>query len=203
MPLTNNIIRFIRNNIREATLNAIDQMRNEHCNIQEMLAVLEMFCERSENGEDANPDDGALMVEFFQVYADKFHHEKEERLIFPLLEKLGVPMAGGPLEIMLEDHEQGRTYVRGMSEALERLQAGDAEATASFTQCARNYILLLREHIKTEDDAIFDLAEMRLSAAQLEQLAAEFMTVAKVNLGEGGQVAWQILLDRLKSVYLS
>ena len=184
-------------------MDAIDRMRDEHRSIKEMLAVLETFCERSENGEDADPEDGASMVEFFRVYADKFHHEKEERLIFPLLEKLGVPMAGGPLEIMLEDHEQGRAYMRGMSEALERLQTGEAEATGSFTQCARNYIRLLREHIKTEDDAIFDMAEMRLSAAQLEQLAAEFATVEKVNLGEGGQGAWLVLLDRLKAVYPS
>ena len=184
-------------------MNAIDKMRDEHCSIKEMLSVLETFCGRLENGEDANPYDGKLMIEFLQVYADKFHHEKEERLIFPLLEKLGVPMKGGPLEIMLEDHVQGRAYVQAMSEALERLQGGEPEAGSSFTESAANYIRLMREHIKTEDEAIFDMAEMRLSVVQLEQLAVEFITVEKVNLGEGRQEALHLLLDRLKTVYPS
>ena len=184
-------------------MNAIDKMRDEHSSINEMLSVLEIFCRRLENGEDASLHDGKLMIEFLQVYADKLHHEKEERLVFPLLEKLGVPKAGGPLEIMLEDHVQGRAYVQAMSEALERLQAGESEARSSFTECAANYIRLMREHIKTEDEAIFDLAEMRLSVAQLEQLAVEFLTVEKVSLGEGGLDALHLLLDRLKAVYQS
>jgi hemerythrin-like domain-containing protein len=185
------------------SVNAIDQMRDEHGGIKEMLRILDKFCERLENGEAADLDDGAAMIEFLQVYADKFHHEKEERLIFPLLEKLGVPRTGGPIEILLEDHDQGRAYVRGMAEALECLRAGDGEAVRSFAEHARNYIRLLTEHIEVEDEAIFDMAEMRLSAAQLEQLAAEFATVEKVNLVAGKNEALHILLERLKGVYLS
>jgi hemerythrin-like domain-containing protein len=184
------------------SVNAIEQMRDEHDRIKMMLRVLDKYCERLENGEDANLDDGAAMIDFLRVYADKFHHEKEERLIFPLLEKLGVPRAGGPIGIMLEEHDQGRAHVRGMAEALEGLRAGDGEAGRSFVEDARNYIQLLTEHIEMEDEAIFDLAEMRLSTAQLELLAAEFATVEKVNLGAGKHEALHTLLDRLKEVYL-
>jgi hemerythrin-like domain-containing protein len=183
------------------SVNAIEQMREEHDGIKEMLRILDRFCERLENGEDADLDDGAAMIEFLQVYADRFHHEKEERLIFPLLEKLGVPRAGGPIEIMLEDHDQGRAHVRGMAQALELLRTGGGEAGRSFAEHARNYIQLLTEHIEMEDEAIFDMAEMRLSAAQLDQLAAECATVEKVNLGAGKHEAFHLLLDRLKRVY--
>jgi len=183
-------------------VNAIEQMRDEHDRIKMMLRILDRFCGRLENGEDANLDDGAEMIEFLRVYADKFHHEKEERLIFPLLEKLGVPRAGGPIGIMLEDHDQGRAHVRGMAEALECMRAGEGKGGRSFAENARNYIQLLTEHIEMEDEAIFDMAEMRLSAAQLEQLAAECATVQKVSLGAGKHEALHILLDRLKGVYL-
>lgn len=184
-------------------MNAIGQMRDEHCAIKEMLKVLGVLCERMENGEVTNPEDGKSIVEFLRIYADRFHHEKEEQLIFPLLEKLGVPKAGGPVEIMLEDHALGRADLRAMSEALESFSAGDREAIASFARSARSYIHLLTEHIKTEDDAIFDMAEMRLSAAQLDQLAAEFVTVEKMTLGADGRETLHLLLDRLKSSYLS
>ena len=183
-------------------MNAIDLMREEHREIKELLKILGRFCGQLERGEDASLDDGAAMIDFLQAYADRFHHEKEERLVFPLLEKLGVPRSGGPIEIMLEDHEQGRAHVRGMAEALECLRAGEKEAVRSFAEHARNYILLLTEHIKTEDEAIFDMAEMRLSPAQLEQLASEFVTVEKVTLGAGKHEALQLLLERLKGMYL-
>jgi hemerythrin-like domain-containing protein len=183
-------------------VNAIDQMRDEHDGIKMMLRILDGFCELLENREDVNLDDGAAMIEFLQLYADRFHHEKEERLIFPLLEKLGVPRAGGPIEIMLEDHYQGRAYVRGMAQALEHLRAGDRGAVSSFAEHARNYIRLLTEHIEMEDEAIFDMAEMRLSATQLDQLAAECATVEKVNLGAGKREAFHVLIDRLKGMYL-
>ena len=182
-------------------MNAIDQMKEEHCAIKEMLEVLGKFCLRLENDADTNLDDGQAILEFLQVYADKFHHDKEERLIFPLLEQLGVPRKGGPIEIMLEDHAQGRAYVQEMSEQLERLRSGDRDAVSLFTESGRNYRHLLTEHIKTEDEAIFDMAEMRLSTAQLEQLAAEFVTVEKVNLGAGRREALFLLLDLLKLEY--
>ena len=183
-------------------MNAIDQMRDEHCHIKEMLKVLEAYSDRLGDGE-ANLDDGAALIEFFQVFADSFHHEKEERLIFPLLEKLGVPREGGPIEIMLEDHDLGRACVLGMLKALEGLRGGDGEAISSFTGFARDYIHLMVEHIKTEDDAIFDMAEMRLSAAQMEQLESEFVMVEKLTLGAGKRGELNLLQERLKGVYLS
>jgi hemerythrin-like domain-containing protein len=183
------------------SMNAIEQLRDEHDGIKTMLRILDNYCERLENGEAVDLDDGAAMVEFLRVYADKCHHEKEEQLLFPLLERLGVPRAGGPIEIMLEDHDQGRAHVRGMAEALERLRGGDGEAGSAFAENGRNYIRLLTEHIEMEDEAVFDMAEMRLSPAQLETLAAEFATVEKVNGGAGKLGEFRLLLDRLTGVY--
>jgi len=182
-------------------MNAIERMREEHGTIKEMLQILGIFCARLESGESADLADAEAMIGFFQVYADRFHHDKEERLLFPLLEKLGVPRAGGPVEIMLEDHALGRGYLLGMLEVLQDLPSG-GEAVRSFALGARNFIHLMTEHIKTEDDAIFDLAEMRLSSGELAQLAAEFVTVEQVILGSGRKEALQSLLARLGEKYL-
>jgi len=182
-------------------MNAIDQMKDEHCQIKAMLQVLDNFCTRLESGTPALLDHGWAMLNFFQAYADKFHHEKEEQLVFPLLEKLGVPRNGGPVELMLEDHVQGRAYLREMAGLLERLREGDPEALRPFAQCARNYHCLMLEHIRTEDDAIFDMVEMRLSAAQLEQFAAEFATLEKLQLGTDKEEELLSLLCRLEQFY--
>jgi len=89
-----------------------------------------------------------------------------------------------------------------MAEVLGGQGRGGRGAGRFIVGHARNYIQLLTEHIEMEDEAIFDMAEMRLSAAQLEQLAAEFATVQKVNLGAGKREELHILLDRLKGEYL-
>jgi len=182
-------------------MNPIDQMKDEHCHIQAMLQVLDNFSTRLESGLAPPLDHGGSLLNFFRDYADKFHHEKEEQLVFPLLEKLGVPRTGGPVELMLEDHVQGRAYLREMTELLERLRKPDAEAAGPFAQCARNYLHLMMEHIRTEDDAIFDMIEMRLSPLQLEQLAAEFAAHEKIQLGTGKKEELLSLRYHLEEAY--
>jgi hemerythrin-like domain-containing protein len=181
-------------------MNAIEQLRLEHDGIKLMMSILNTFCDRLENGEDADLDDGVRMIEFFRIYADKYHHEKEEQLLFPLLEKLGVPRKGGPIEEMLHDHDLGRGYIRGMVEAMDKLREGDAGA-GPFAENARWYIHLLEKHIEMEDDALFDLAEMRLSDAEQQQLAADFDMVKKMNMGSGKHEEFHALLEELERKY--
>jgi hemerythrin-like domain-containing protein len=52
-----------------------------------------------------------------------------------------------------------------------------------------------------ENEALFDLAEMRLSDDQQLQLAAEFAMVEKMNMGPRHE-EFHALLDRLEKKYL-
>ena len=43
------------------------------------------------------------LFEFFGVFVDRCHHGKEEALLFPALEAVGIGNNGGPIGVMLRE----------------------------------------------------------------------------------------------------
>ena len=72
-------------------MNATDQLRAEHEGILTMLQILERISEQMNSGKQADTAHLGKIVEFLQVFADKCHHGKEEDILFPALEKVGIP----------------------------------------------------------------------------------------------------------------
>ena len=114
---------------------------------------------------------------FFRDFADGSHHAKEEKLLFPRLAQRGVPERGGPIGVMLAEHDEGRAYLKGVRENLDAAEQGDAAARQRVCANAASYILLLRQHIQKEDNILFRMARMVLRADDVEELGREFERV--------------------------
>ena len=71
-------------------------------------------------------------LEFFRHFADQCHHFKEEKVLFPALEEHGIPREGGPIGMMLAEHEEGRGHVRSMIDAMERVAQGNGAASTTL-----------------------------------------------------------------------
>jgi hemerythrin-like domain-containing protein len=65
-----------------------------------------------------------------------------------------MPLEGGPLAVMLIEHEQGRHHLRTMTRALAGASRGDTEAVRVFAEHARSYARLLRQHMGKEDGVL-------------------------------------------------
>ncbi|MCL5406091.1 MAG: hemerythrin domain-containing protein [Deltaproteobacteria bacterium] len=183
-------------------MNATDQLRAEHEGILTMLQILERICEQMNSGKRANLDHLDQIVEFLQVFADKCHHGKEEDILFPALEKVGIPREGGPIGVMLSDHEQGRKYIRAMGEALEELKEG-RDGSGEFVRAASGYIELLRSHIMKENNVLFVMGERNLSQEEQTRLFDSFEIMEQEKIGVGRHEAFHRLIDELSSEYLS
>lgn len=178
-----------------------EQLTEEHTTIKSMLQILEKVCQKLDSGIEVNPQHLAQIIEFIKVFADKCHHGKEEDLLFPELEQAGMPRNGGPIGTMLVEHNIGREYVKGMSEAITQYQAGDRSASPRFVDNARSYIALLTQHIDKEDHGLFPAADMRLSKEKQEQLLEGFEKVEQDVIGAGRHEEFEKLLNHLKEVY--
>jgi hemerythrin-like domain-containing protein len=153
----------------------------EHQAVKMRLRVLETLCRRMEQpGEAVDVRHIDQLLEFFSVFVDKCHHGKEEELLFPALEAVGVGREGGPIGVMLAEHERGREYVRE----------------------ARGYIGLLDQHIYKEDNVLFPLAEKLLSEAKQAELASGFERIEVEKIGIGRHEAFHKMLDELERIYL-
>ncbi|HXX99540.1 MAG TPA: hemerythrin domain-containing protein [Candidatus Limnocylindrales bacterium] len=159
-------------------------LRDEHDAILLMLDALEGVARRLESGDAIALQTLTDFHEFATLFADRCHHGKEEDLLFPFLERKGVPRAGGPLGCMLTEHDEGRGYVRLMGMNAEPCASGDAAARIAWIGAARGYANLLRNHIWKENEILFRIAERVMSPEEQEALAKEFAKVEEEKIGQ-------------------
>ena len=176
------------------------QLKDEHRDIKLMLQILEKICTKIEHGEKENKAHLESMMEFFSSFVDEFHLTKEEDMLFPAMEKAGVPKGGGPIGDLRVVHTIARSYISGMNEAVLKYPA-DVSNANNFTQNAREYIELLKEHIDTED-SLFPLAENYIPEERKKNLAEEFKRFERTRIGQDWRLKFHKLLKRLKTIYL-
>jgi len=179
-----------------------DQLKEEHQGILLMLSILEKVSAKLDSKEKVDPDHLDRIVEFIRVFADQCHHGKEEDLLFPELEKAGIPKERGPIGVMLMEHDQGRACVRGMAEAIAGFKKGDPQASADFVKNARNYLALLTQHIQKENNVLFPMGDRVLSPDKQQELLEAFEQLEKERIGVGKHEEFHELLHRLKKAYL-
>lgn len=116
-------------------------------------------------------------LDFFATFADGSHHHKEERVLFPMLEAAGMPVHGGPIAVMLHEHDLGRRCLAAVRNHLTAAKAGSEEAASSIRVALTEYVELLRRHIWKEDNILFEMAKVRLASetemAEMQRLFEE------------------------------
>ena len=160
-------------------------LRKEHEAITRMLDAAERAAEKLERNEPVRPEFLDGMSEFFSLFLDKCHHGKEEEIFFPALAKKGMPVDGGPIGVMLHEHNEGRALARQLCELAVAYGKGDQAAGTTWAATARRYARLLREHILKENTVLFPMAEGLLSPAEEDALAAQFEEMEVEKMGRG------------------
>jgi hemerythrin-like domain-containing protein len=136
----------------------------EHRLILRMITLVEKNSELVDEGKFSDWQFFLDAVDFIRGYADRFHHAKEEDTLFTALIANGMPEKNSPIEAMHIAHDQGRAFVRGMEEAATKALSGESGQEPAIVENARGYATLLREHIHTEDNILYPLAERTLPA---------------------------------------
>lgn len=139
--------------------NVTQVMVDEHKLILRMIALVEKNTELLEQGKFRNWQFYLDAVDFIRNYADRFHHAKEEDVLFIELIKNGMPEKQSPIEAMHMEHDQGRAFVRAMEEAAQKALDGEIGQATIIAENAKGYAALLRGHIEKEDDILYPLAE--------------------------------------------
>jgi hemerythrin-like domain-containing protein len=149
-------------------------MVEEHKLILRMVALVDENVGHLEAGRSVDWRFFLDAVDFIRNYADRFHHAKEEDVLFTALVAHGMPAKSSPIEAMHLAHDQGRAFVRGMEGAAQRALAGESGQEATVIENARGYIALIRDHIDKEDNILYKLAERVLPAEVRPAMAAAY-----------------------------
>ncbi len=149
-------------------------MVDEHKLILRMIALVEKNTQLLEQGKFRDWQFYLDAVDFIRNYADRFHHAKEEDVLFVELIRNGMPEKQSPIEAMHMEHDQGRAHVRAIEEAAQKSLAGEVGQTAVIAENAKGYAALLRGHIDKENDILYPLAERILPQEVRDRMLAAY-----------------------------
>jgi hemerythrin-like domain-containing protein len=172
-------------------------LRHEHRVIEQGLRALDGMCSRLELGETASPEAFDRLLDFIQFYADRAHHEKEERLLFPALMKSGFELEEEPLEFLKQEHEIERELSNALGVEFAAYRNGNPEAARLFTETAREYINHLVRHMRREDAILFRLVEEILDEPAKDELC-QALNDANARLGPGTMENYERVADELE-----
>jgi hemerythrin-like domain-containing protein len=156
---------------------ATDVLRGEHRVIEQVVACLEKLADSCKVQGKLDRTSARQAIDFFQTFADRCHHHKEEAHLFPLLEARGFPPSSGPTSVMRAEHDLGRRLLRDVVNAIDAAAAGEPDAAQRFVGNALAYAHLLREHIAKEDQRLFPMTDEALTGTDQEALMAAFDNV--------------------------
>lgn len=144
----------------------VKMLVDEHSVIKRLLALVPGIASSLDLGTEDGRGVVLGAVDFIRGYADKFHHAKEEDILFKYFdENLDV------LKVMHEEHEVGRGHVRAVVEGVERRDA------AAVVEHLRGYMVLLTEHISKEDEILYPWMDGQLTDRQVGEMFGAFRKV--------------------------
>jgi len=180
-------------------MEATDILKDEHRVIERVIEALEKAARQLQSGESVRPGFFLEAADFIKNFADGAHHKKEEGVFFIAMNESGIPVQGGPIGVMLAEHEQGRQFTRSMQEAAQRLEQGDETARGQIASSALGYAALLRQHIYKEDNVLFIMAERVIPDDQQEQVNRDFEQIRRQETLGGVREKYLALASALES----
>ncbi len=151
--------------------NPIDILTSEH----DVISSAEDFINDIENlwpGDAAGYQNAIRkLLAFFRDYSDKFHHHKEEEVLFP-------EMAAHPefvLHEIIAELEEHHDLFREYAGKIEKANNdGQWEKVQSLLKL---YVKDLLDHIAVENDELFAMAETLFTEEELERMYFRFMDI--------------------------
>lgn len=168
---------------------ATDDLRHEHETILSVLEIAEDVA-KSRHTDEAKLKFGYEFTYFLSVFTDRCHHGKEEGHLFPTLVMKGVPEKDGPIGVMLQEHQTGRSYVASMK------QAEEAKNLDELFKTIAEYSTFIRNHIAKENNILFPLADKVLSDAEQTEMFENFEIHEEDVVGHGIHESLHKMIDQ-------
>lgn len=99
------------------------------------------------------------------------HFSKEEGILFPELELIGVSVKHGPIELLLREHQQIKQdliKIRAKANTLDLFKPLEREALADLITA---FIQTVERHAKKEELVLYEVANRHIPEVRLEEMS--------------------------------
>ena len=139
-------------------------MYHEHEVILEGIQLATSLDKSWEKSPEEYESNLKWLIAFFKEYADRYHHYKEEEILFPAMMKTNQPSIIVVVEELLEHHEDFRDLVKEIYSDVEAKNYVQAQDKVNA------YCHDLIDHIAAENEELFPMADTLLNDDDLEKL---------------------------------
>ena len=159
-------------------------LRKDHDLIEKVIKSMEATVQLLSDGKQIPESILLPVIDFTKNFTDVCHHSKEEKSLFPALEKAGLPSNMGPVAMMLMDHERSREIGNNMEVAAkEYLSSGQSTDLITYMN---QYVEHITEHLWKENNKLFMMAEARLQYVS-EKVDSELNEIEESKLNDLGK----------------
>ena len=143
----------------------------EHRLIEQIVTPLETELRYISHQKKVHPQFIFTVVDFFRTYADKYHHGKEEDILFHELKKKKlIPEHQQIMLELTEEHRFARRTVGELEKATGKWRKGYETALNTVADDLRKLIELYPRHIEKEDKHFFFPIQEYFTKKEREQL---------------------------------
>jgi hemerythrin-like domain-containing protein len=159
---------------KEGAMRSIRSLTREHGLILQQLENLGTARQRIEAGQWPPVEFFEAALAFAREFADRFHHFKEEFLLFGMLARSEGGRLDAEIGALRFQHERCRQALDEMERALPGYRVRDEFAATALAIGLSGYLTLLRRHIALEEDVFFPLAAGVLTEQDDAELLRHF-----------------------------
>ncbi len=157
---------------------SITLLQYENGVIRQVLDCLKVILEK---GLPVKHQDSAVEIQdFLNEYMDRFHHQKEERFIFPFSSKSSNELPEITKEL-LADHDTARALLARMAATIDN---GSIVEERDFKEAGIDLVKHVTDHISEEEDTAFPRFEDIISIEEDGTLAERFQDFVLMEFDE-------------------
>ena len=134
----------------------VERLISEHRLIEQMVSLVEKETEIIVATGKVEPNFIGAAVDFFRTYADRYHHGKEEGILFKELSNKRLSETDHSMILELtNEHAFARRTVKSLESLKEKYVAGTTETRKDILELLNTLVKLYPQHIQKEDTQFF------------------------------------------------
>ncbi len=172
-----------------------DLLVTDHTVIEKVLAAV---IKRLESPVQPTDEWMTDVLDFVTTYVHSCHNQKEEQHLFPLLEARGVPRHGGPLAVMLAEHDETGRLLDLIKTHGAAFMGGNDDALEDFKKVFGDFTKMLGDHYWKENDILYPIG-IRAFTPEDGQAVVDGIEAVEASIGPDTRATYYALADKLTS----
>lgn len=154
----------------------VEILINEHQLILQMVKIVKTKKQRIVADNRAEPNFIFTTVDFFRTYADKYHHGKEEGILFnELSQKTLSDVDEKIMRELIMEHAYARRTVNSLEQLKESYLSDSPGKLNSLLQMLDTLVELYPKHIEKEDKHFFYPSMLYFDQTEQEEMFGKFV----------------------------